>query len=99
VTCTAYPLSCAVPADGAYAQTLVPWATRQSQPERRHVAREGGTLPARASSLCSKDGIFTRLVGEVQKLARDQVISSFWGKRRTGHGSNWRGTTGHPRRC
>ncbi len=79
-TCTVYPSSCAVPADGACVQTLVPWAARQGQSKQRHVTHEGGTLPAKASSWCSKDGVLTRLVGEVQRLARDQVISPFWGK-------------------
>jgi len=29
---------------------LVPWAAGQVQPEQKHAAREGGTLPAKASS-------------------------------------------------
>ncbi len=74
-------------------------SSRIGQPERRHVAREGGTLPARASSWCSRDGILTRLAGEVQRPTWDQVILPFWGKHRARHGSSWRGATGHPRRC
>jgi hypothetical protein len=31
-------------------------SSRTGQPERRHVVREGGTLPVRASSWCSRDG-------------------------------------------
>ncbi len=84
---------------GLRTQTLVPWAAGQGQPKQRHVAREGGTFPARASSWCSIDGILTRLAGEVQRSARDQVISSFWGKWRAGHGSSWHDTIGHLRRC
>jgi len=99
VTCIAYPSGCAVLVDGACAQTLVPWVAIQSQLEQRHVARKGGTLPARASSWCSRDGVLTRLAGKVQRPARDQIISPFWGKWRAGHGSNWRGVTGHPRCC
>ncbi len=78
-TCTAYPSGCAVFADGACTQTLVLWTIGQGQPERRHVTHESGTLPVRASSWCSRDGVFTRLAGKVQRPARDQVISSFWG--------------------
>ncbi len=94
-----YPSGCAVPANGACTQTLVPWAAWQGQPERRYATREGGTLPARASSWCSRDGVLTRLVGEVQRPARDQVISPFWGKRGARHGNSWRGVTEHPRCC
>ncbi len=94
-----YPLGCAVPADGACAQTLVPWVVGQGKPKQRHVAREGDTLPTRASSWCFRDGVITRLAREVQRPARDQVILPFWGKQRTRHGSSWRSATKHPRRC
>ncbi len=98
-TCTTYSSGCAVPANGACAQTLVPWATRQGQPERKHAAHEGSTLPTRASSWCSRDGILTRLAGKVQRPTRDQVNLSFWGKRCAGHGRSWRSAIRHPRCC
>jgi hypothetical protein len=50
---------------------LVPWATWQGQPERRHAAREGDTLHVRASSWCSGDGVLTTRVREVQRPAWD----------------------------